>query len=87
MSQPEAYDDARIRKILSDLTAIPVERIQDGDRLREDLGLDSVASMELLSMLAETFDIDVSMEEAMQADTVGSVMELARRRLGVPAEA
>lgn len=87
MSQPEAYDDARIRKILSDLTAIPVERIQDGDRLREDLGLDSVASMELLSMLAETFDIDVSMEEAMQADTVASVMELARRRLGVPAEA
>lgn len=87
MSQPEAYDDAQIRKILSDLTAIPVERIQDGDRLREDLGLDSVASMELLSMLAETFDIDVSMEEAMQADTVGSVMELARRRLGVPAEA
>lgn len=87
MHQPEPTYDHRIRRILSDLTAVPTDRIHDGDRLREDLGLDSVASMELLSMLAETFDIDVSMEEAMAAETVGAVMDLAKRRLDGPATA
>lgn len=73
--------DHRIRKMLSDVTAVPVERIHAGDRLREDLGLDSVGAMELLSMMAEDFDLDISMEEAMQADTVARVLELAEGKL------
>jgi acyl carrier protein len=79
--------DQRIRKMLSDVTAVPVERIHDGDRLREDLGLDSVGSMELLSMIAEDFDLDISMEEAMQADTVGLVVKLAEGKLNGTAHA
>lgn len=74
--------EQRILRILSDLTAVPVDDIKPGDRLREDLGLDSVGSMELLSMLAEEFDIEVEMEEAVSIDSVGGVMDLARRHLG-----
>ncbi|MDP2311569.1 MAG: acyl carrier protein [Pseudomonadota bacterium] len=71
----------RVRQILSDLTAVPVAEIKIGDRLREDLGLDSVGSMELLSMLAEEFDIDVEMEEAAAVADVAGLMALARRHL------
>lgn len=79
---PDPPTEARIRRILSDLTAIPADQIGIDDRLREDLGLDSVGSMELLSMLAEEFDIEVEMEEAIQARSVRGVLDLARTRVG-----
>lgn len=72
----------RIFRILSDLTAVPADEIKTEDRLREDLGLDSVGSMELLSMLAEEFDIEVEMEEAIAVQSVGGVLDLAKRHLG-----
>ena len=54
-----------IKKIIGDLTAIVPSEIQNSDRLREDLGMDSVSSMELISMLSEELDIEVELEEAM----------------------
>lgn len=80
MMTAQAQED-RVRKILSDLTNVPPADIRSADRLREDLGLDSVGSMELLSMLAEEFDIDVEMEEAAAVSDVAGLMELARRHL------
>lgn len=77
-----ATHEQRILQILSDLTAVPKAEIKVEDRLREDLGLDSVGSMELLSMLAEEFDIEVEMEEAVGVDSVGGVFDLAARHLG-----
>ena len=77
----EQAQESRVRRILSNLTNIPAGEIKGGDRLREDLGLDSVASMELLSMLAEEFDIDVEMEEAAAVSDVAGLMGLARRHL------
>lgn len=76
-----ATHERRILQILSDLTAVPVTEIGPQDRLREDLGLDSVGALELLSMLAEELQIDVEMEEVMGVDRVSSVMELARKHL------
>lgn len=73
--------EARIYRILSDLSAVPVTEIHADDRLREDLGLDSVGSMELVSMLSEEFAIEVELEEAVQITDVAGLMNLASRRL------
>jgi acyl carrier protein len=73
--------EARIYRILSELSAVPVTEIHAGDRLREDLGLDSVGSMELVSMLSEEFAIDVELEEAVQITDVAGLMTLASRRI------
>lgn len=80
MNAPADWQD-RVYRILSDLSAVPQKDIRPEDRLREDLGLDSVGSMELLSMLAEQFEIDVEMEEAVRARDVRGVIDLARRHL------
>lgn len=45
-------------------------RIRLTDRLRDDLGLDSLQSLELLSRLAEELRIDLPMEDAMDLRTV-----------------
>ena len=79
--------DQRIIAMISQLSAVRPSEIGPGDRLREDLGLDSVCSMELLSMLAEELDVDIALEEAMSVTTVGGAIEMVRRHLGARADA
>jgi acyl carrier protein len=43
--------------------------------------MDSVCSMELLSMLAEEFDLDVPVEEAARVTTVEGTIAMARTYL------
>lgn len=71
--------DRRITHLIAELSAVPEADIKPGDRLREDLGLDSVASMELLSLLAEELDLDIEVEEAMTVTTVAGTIEMATR--------
>lgn len=79
MNTPLTLDD-RVRALITQVTAVPADQLGDDDRLREDLGMDSVASMELLSMLSEELDVLVEMEEAAEVLTVGQVVALARSR-------
>lgn len=71
----------KIREAIAELATVPPNAIRAEDRLREDLGLDSVSSMELLSVLAERFDVNIEMEEAVAITTVAQVIETTRARL------
>ncbi|MBI4821863.1 MAG: acyl carrier protein [Deltaproteobacteria bacterium] len=84
MTQLNASIRASVLESISQVCAIQPQRLRSEDRLREDLGMDSVTSMELLSTLAERLRLDVEMEEAMAARTVGDVVALAERHLGGP---
>lgn len=77
----------RIFAMMAQLSVVRAPDIKLEHRLREDLGLDSVCSMELLSMLAEELDLDVPMEEAAQVTTVAGTVEMARRHLALKAVA
>lgn len=74
--------EERIRVILAQLCTTPAAQIRPSDHLRADLGLDSVASMELLGMLADEFNIDVELEETMNVDRVSDVVAMTERHLG-----
>ncbi|MDP1825918.1 MAG: acyl carrier protein [Archangium sp.] len=79
-------DDVLKQRIFSMMAQLSVVRAPDirlEHRLREDLGLDSVCSMELLSMLAEELDLDVPMEEAAQVTTVAATIDMAKRHLAL----
>jgi acyl carrier protein len=79
-STPQGFETA-ILETIAELATVRVSEIKNEDRLREDLGLDSVSSMELLSMLAERFDLEIGIEEAVEINTVGKVIEIGRLRL------
>lgn len=49
--------------------------------LREDLGLDSMAVIELLYKIEETFNIQIPDEDLTGLTTVGSVADYVQRRL------
>jgi acyl carrier protein len=55
---------------IATIAEIDPAAIRGGDRLREDLGLDSLGSLELLSTLSERLRIDIEIEDAMDIRTV-----------------
>jgi acyl carrier protein len=46
-------------EVLSKLAGLETDKISDDDRLREDLGLDSLQSMELLSRISDQYELDL----------------------------
>ncbi len=64
-----------LMQILAKMANVPAESIALTDDLREDVGLDSLQSMELLSRISEKWDVDVEMEDMIHVKTVGDVIE------------
>ena len=61
--------------ILAKLAGLEVDQIKNDDRLREDLGLDSLQSMELLSRISDKYELDLEVEDVMDVETVGDVVK------------
>lgn len=54
--------------------------------LRDDLGLDSMAVIELLYRIEEAFDLQIPDQDLMGLTTVGHVVGYVEKRLGKPAK-
>lgn len=65
-SQREQLVIASIAEIL-ELEPASIDRHA---RMREDLGMDSLGSLELLSTLSRELNVDLEIEEAMEIETV-----------------
>ena len=70
--------DVIIRRIRPDFKG----ELKDADRLREDIGLDSLHSMELLSAVTEKYELDVDIEEVQEVKTVGDVVNFLQTSIG-----
>ena len=65
--------------ILAGMAKVPADSIDLDDDLREDVGLDSLQSMELLSRISEKWEVDVEMEDMIEVKTVGHVVDFMSR--------
>jgi acyl carrier protein len=54
------------------------------NRLRDDLGLDSIATIELLFKLEEVFDMQIPDEDLKGLTTVGHVVQYVQKRMAPP---
>ena len=70
MNQADSSTRDRVIALIAEILEIEPSRVQDTSRMREDLGMDSLASLELLSMLSEQLKVDLDIEEAMGIATV-----------------
>lgn len=61
---------ARMVALMAEILEIDGATIRGDQRLREDLGMDSLGSLELLSRIGEELQIDLAMEDAMGIVTV-----------------
>ena len=65
----------RIKKTVADTLKIELGRVVDGARFVEDLGAESMQSVELIAAFEEEFDIDMDEQAALGVKTVGSAVE------------
>ena len=76
---------AKAREHLSSELEVPLEKIGESTRFREDLDADSLDLYELVLELEDTYGVSVSEEEAAKIETVGQAVEFVAQRLGVGA--
>ena len=71
----------RILAALADYLKRPPSSIEPDHHLRDDLGLDSMAVIELLYKIEEAFDIQIPDQDLAGMSTVASVAQYVNRRL------
>lgn len=71
----------RIVALTAKVLKIDPKSIRAEDRFREDLGMDSLASLELLSCISDEMDLDFELDEAMQMQTVDDACAFVARKL------
>jgi acyl carrier protein len=75
----------KVREHLAAELEVPLDRIGEETRLREDLDADSLDLYELVMELEDTYGISVSEEEAADIETVRNAVDFVAGRLGVAA--
>ena len=74
----------QIRTALAQHVKRDVSKVRAQDNLREDLGLDSLAMLELVFKIEEAFDLEIPDDDLSKVTTVGDVIEYVQTRLGSP---
>jgi len=75
MSEPT---EARVREIIVNELGVEPEKVTDDASFVEDLGADSLDTVELVMAFEEEFGIDIPDEDAEQMRTVGDAITYLR---------
>ena len=79
MSEPT---EARVREIIVNELGVEPEKVTDDAAFVEDLGADSLDTVELVMAFEEEFGIDIPDEDAEQMRTVGDAIKYLREKSG-----
>jgi acyl carrier protein len=71
----------RTTALIAEILEIDPGSVKGSDRLREDLGMDSLGSLELLSSLSSELKLDLEAEEAMDIQTVDDACRFIERHV------
>ncbi len=70
----EAVND-RVRAIIAEQLGVKLEEVTDGASFIEDLGADSLDTVELVMALEEEFGVEIPDEDAEKMVTVGDAIK------------
>lgn len=81
MSPDVTHDRIRseVQELLQQITEGKAAEVAEADRLREDLGLDSLDSMELLGCLCERYRVDIEPDDVAEVRTFGQIVDFVRQ--------
>jgi len=75
-----AIDTQKIKSIIAEQLGVKVEEVVDGAKFVEDLGADSLDTVELVMALEEEFGIEIPDEDAEKMTTVGEAMKYIEQK-------
>jgi acyl carrier protein len=67
--------EERVKKIVSDQLGKSLDEIQNDSSFVDDLGADSLDTVELVMALEEEFDLEIADEDAEKISTVNEAVE------------
>ena len=73
--------EQRVKKVVARVLKIDPARIKSESRFIEDLGAESMQSVELIAAFEEEFDIELDDEQALAVKTVGKAVEFIEKTL------
>ncbi len=73
--------EARVKKVVASVLGVEEDDIKPESRFVEDLGAESVQSLELVAAFEDEFDIEMEEDAALQIKTVGDAVSFIARHL------
>jgi acyl carrier protein len=74
--------DEKVKDIIVEELGVEREKLTDAASFMEDLGADSLDTVELVMAFEKEFDIDIPDEEAEKLRTVGDALKYLHEKLG-----
>lgn len=71
----------RVKRVVAETLRVAPERVADNARFVEDLGAESIQSVELVAAFEEEFDIDMDEEKALQVKNVADAVHFIEQYL------
>ena len=71
--------EERAKKVVSSILGVDEEKIKSESRFVEDLGAESVASLELVAGFEEEFDIEMDENAALEVKTFGDAVKFIKK--------
>jgi len=65
----------RVKAVTARVLKVPLEGIRPEQNFAEDMGAESVQSIELVAMFEEEFGIEMDEDAALSVETVGAAVE------------
>lgn len=72
--------EQKVKDIIAEELGVEVEKLSDSASFMEDLGADSLDTVELVMAFEKEFDIDIPDEEAEKLRTVGDALAFLRTK-------
>jgi acyl carrier protein len=72
--------EAKVKKMIADNLSVDEDKLTPGASFIEDLGADSLDSVELLMAMEEEFGVEIPEEEAQKLTTVQAVIDFAKSK-------
>ena len=76
-----AVDKAKVIELIVEQLDADSDNISDDDSFMDDLGADSLDTVELIMAFEEEFDIEIPDEDAENIRTVGDVLKYLEEKL------
>ncbi|MFH1069274.1 MAG: acyl carrier protein [Candidatus Glassbacteria bacterium] len=73
---------AKVKEIIVEKLGVDAEKVTDNASFVEDLGADSLDTVELVMDFEEEFDLEIPDEEAEKLTTVGAAIKYLEEKLG-----
>ena len=72
----------RVKKIVVEHLGVEADQVSPGSSFIDDLGADSLDTVELVMAFEKEFDIDIPDEDAEKLRTVGDAMNYLHEKIG-----